>query len=37
MNAICEQGQMFERLVYDRCKAVFDYFGLPFDAPPPPA
>jgi hypothetical protein len=32
MNAICEQGQMFERLIYDRSKAVFEYFGLPYDA-----
>jgi len=37
MNIICERGQMFERLIYDRSKAVFEYFGLPFDAPPPPA
>ena len=36
MNLICERGQMFERLIYDRSKAVFDYFGLPFDAEPPP-
>ena len=26
---------MFERLIYDRSKAVFEYFGLPFDAEPP--
>ena len=31
MNAICERAEMFERLIYDRTKAVFDYFGLPFD------
>lgn len=36
MNIICDRGQMFERLIYDRSKAVFEYFGLPFDAPPPP-
>ena len=36
MNLICDRGQMFERLIYDRSKAVFEYFGLPFDAPPPP-
>lgn len=35
MNLICDRGQMFERLIYDRSKAVFEYFGLPFDAPPP--
>lgn len=31
MNAICERAQMFERLIYDRTKAVFEYFDLPFD------
>ena len=35
MNMICDQGQMFERRIYDRSKAVFEYFGLPFDAEPP--
>jgi hypothetical protein len=35
MNRICDRGQMFDRLIYDRSKAVFEYFGLPFDAPPP--
>ena len=33
---ICDRGEMFERLIYDRSKAVFEYFNLPFDAPPPP-
>ncbi len=36
MNLICDRGQMFERMIYDRSKAVFEYFGLPFDAEPPP-
>lgn len=36
MNAMCEQAGMFERLIYDRTKAVFQYFDLPFDAAPPP-
>jgi hypothetical protein len=36
MNEMCDRGEMFEGLVYDRTKAVFEYFGLPFDAPPPP-
>ena len=36
MNLMCDRGQMFERLIYDRTKAVFKYFELPFDAPPPP-
>jgi hypothetical protein len=35
MNAMCDRAQMFEHLIYDRSKAVFEYFGLPFDAPPP--
>lgn len=35
MNAMCERAEMFERLIYERTKAVFEYFGMPFDAPPP--
>ena len=31
MNAMCERGGMFEHLIYARTKAIFDYFGLPFD------
>ena len=35
MNVICERAGMFERLIYDRTKRVFEYFELPFDAKPP--
>ena len=35
MNAMCDRGEMFESLIYDRSKAVFEYFGLPYDAPRP--
>lgn len=35
MNALCDRAEMFERLIYDRTKAVFGYFNLPFDAAPP--
>ena len=35
MNAMCERAQMFEHLIYARTKTVFEYFGLPFDAPEP--
>jgi uncharacterized protein YecA (UPF0149 family) len=35
MNAMCERAEMLERGIYDRSKAVFEYFGLPFDAEPP--
>lgn len=35
LNRLCERGQMFERLIYERTKALFAYFNLPFDAPPP--
>jgi hypothetical protein len=35
MNAMCERAEMFERLIYDRTKAVFEHFDLPFDAAPP--
>lgn len=37
MNLMCEQAGMSERGIYDRTKAVFDYFALPFDAAPPEA
>ena len=33
---MCERAEMFERLIYERSKAVFEYFGLPFDAERPP-
>jgi len=36
MNAMCERAEMSEREIFDRTKAVFEYFGLPFDAEPPP-
>ena len=36
MNLMCERAEMFERGIYDRTKAVFEYFSLPFDAEPPP-
>lgn len=35
MNVMCERGGMFERLIYERTKAIFEYFKLPFDAPAP--
>ena len=35
MNSICDRGGMFEQLIYERTKAVFGYFELPFDAEPP--
>ena len=31
MNTMCERGEMFESLVYDRTKAIFEYFKIPFD------
>jgi hypothetical protein len=37
MNLMCERAEMSERGIYDRTKAVFEYFGLPFDVEPPPA
>jgi hypothetical protein len=36
MNLMCDRAEMFERGIYDRSKAVFEFFGLPFDAEPPP-
>jgi hypothetical protein len=35
MNLMCDRAKMFQRGIYDRSKAVFEYFGLPFDAEPP--
>lgn len=35
MNLLCERGGMFESAVFDRTKAVFEYFALPFNAPSP--
>ena len=34
MNLMCERGGMFERYIYERTKAVFEYFGLPFNPEP---
>ena len=36
MNEMCERAGMSERQIYNRTKAVFEYFNLPFDAGPPP-
>ena len=35
MNAMGERAGMFEQRIYERTKAIFAYFGLPFDAPAP--
>jgi hypothetical protein len=32
MNMICERAAMYEDRIYARTKAVFEYFGMPFDA-----
>ena len=36
MNVMCERAEMPERMIYDRSKAVFEYFDMPFNAEPPP-
>ena len=36
MNLMCERAGMFEDRIFARTKAVFGYFGLPFDAEPIP-
>jgi len=36
MNVMCEWAEMFECGTYDRSKAAFECFHLPFDAGPPP-
>lgn len=35
MNDLCDRAGLSERAVYDRSKAVFEYFGFPYNAPPP--
>lgn len=35
MNEICDRAEIFESGIYERTKAVFGYYGLPFDAAPP--
>ena len=34
MNEMCERAGMSERQIFERTKAVFEYFNLPFDASP---
>ena len=36
MNVMCDRAGLAERLIYDRSKAVFEYFDMPFNAKPPP-
>lgn len=35
MNEMCERANMTDREVYDRSKAVFEYFGFAYNAAPP--
>lgn len=35
MNELCERAGLSERAIYGRSKTVFEYFGFPYDAPPP--
>lgn len=35
MNRMCERAGLSERAVYDRTKAVMEFFGFPFEEPPP--
>lgn len=37
LNSLCERGGMFDGLIYDRTKAVFEYFGLPYNGGPRPS
>jgi hypothetical protein len=34
MHVICERAGMFERNIFERTKAVFHYFNVPFDGEP---
>jgi hypothetical protein len=33
MKAMCDRSQMFESLIYERSKAVFEYSGYPTTLP----
>lgn len=35
MNEMFERARESEMAIYNRTKAVMEYYGLPFDAPPP--
>ncbi len=35
MNLMCERAGLSERAIYDRTKEVMEFFGFPFDEPPP--
>ena len=35
MNLLCQRAQMFESRIFDRSQALFEYFGLPYEAGPP--
>ena len=35
MNELCERAGMSEGQIFDRTKAVFEYFNLPFDQQAP--
>ena len=37
MNLMCERAGLFEDRIFDRTKALFGYFGLPFEIEPPPS
>lgn len=37
MNVMCDRAQLPERTIFNRTKAVFEYFNLPFNAKPPSA
>ena len=35
MNEMCGKAGMIERQIFDRTKAVFEYYNLPFDVEQP--
>ncbi len=35
MNEMCERAGLSERAIYDGTQAVMEFFGFPFEAPPP--
>ena len=36
MNLMCDRAKMSEREIFDRTKAVFQYFDIPFEVADPP-
>ena len=36
MNEMCDRAGLSERAIYDRSKAIMEYYHVPYNVPPPP-